>query len=278
MRRGAFVCSHSSVRPVKTEIMRTIIHPTAIIEPGAEIGEGAQIGPYAYIGSEVRLAARCRVHHHASIVGKTEIGEENEFYPFVSIGQKSQDLKYEGEPTYLKIGACNVFREFTTVNRGTARGSVTVIESHNTFLAYSHVAHDCRIGSYCVFSNAATLGGHVVVEDYVTVGGLAGVHQFCRIGRHAMIGGCSKIVQDVPPYMLVDGNPARVRSINLVGLRRRRFPSATIRELRLAYQILYEEGLNTAQALEAIRNRLRPLSEIVELVEFISKSQRGITR
>jgi UDP-N-acetylglucosamine acyltransferase len=258
--------------------MASKIHPTAVIESGAEIGNDVVIGAYAYIGPNVRLGDRCRVDHHASLTGITEIGQDNLFYPFVSMGEISQDLKYEGEPTYLKIGHRNVFREYMTVNRGTSIDAYTEVGSDNHFLAYCHIAHDCRVENHCVFSNNATLAGHVRVGDHVTIGGMTAVHQFCRIGQHSMVGGCSKIVQDVPPYFLADGNPASVRSVNLIGLKRKDFPLSKIRELRSAFRYLYDDGLNTSQALVSIENECAHSTEIRVLLEFIRCSERGIIR
>jgi UDP-N-acetylglucosamine acyltransferase len=254
------------------------IHPTAIVEPGAQLGADVEIGAYAIIGGEVRLGDRCKVEHHASITGKTEIGPDNHFFPFVSIGAQTQDLKYAGEPTYVRIGEKNTFREFMTVNRGTAPGAATTVGDHNTFLAYNHIAHDCRVGSRCVFSNNATLGGHVVVEDHVTIGGMTAIHQFCKIGRHAMLGGCTKIVQDAPPYFTADGNPAKVRGLNIIGLKRHEFPMETIRILRSAYRLLYDHDLNTTQALKMIEEECESISEIGILLEFVRTSERGIIR
>jgi len=254
------------------------IHPTAIIEPGAQLGTDVEVGPYAFIGAEVRLGDRCRVQHHASLVGKTEIGPENHFHPFVSIGGQTQDLKYVGEPTYVRIGRGNSFREYMTVNRGTAPGASTTVGDENTFLAYNHIAHDCKVGSRCVFSNNATLGGHVVVEDHVTIGGMTAIHQFCRIGRYAMLGGCTKIVQDAPPYVTADGTPALGRGLNLIGLRRHNFPIETIRILRNSYRILYDDGLNTTQALKKIEEECELIPEISAMLDFIRNSDRGIIR
>ncbi|VVM04657.1 UDP-N-acetylglucosamine acyltransferase [Methylacidimicrobium cyclopophantes] len=258
--------------------MATSVHPTAILEPGALLGEGVEIGPYAFVGSEVRLGEGCILHHHASVVGKTEVGPNNEFFPFSSIGQKSQDLKYRGEPTFLSIGSGNRFREFVTVNRATGEGGRTVIGSDNLFLAYAHVAHDCVVGSRCVFSNNATLGGHVRVDDCVTIGGLTAVHQFCRLGAYAMLGGCSKIVQDVPPYCLVDGNPARLRSLNLTGLRRRGFAEEALKSLRRAFRLLFEEGKNLSQGIEAVESSGEAAPEVVALLDFLRTTERGVTR
>ncbi len=254
------------------------IHPTAVVDPTAVIGPSTTIGPYSVIGAGVTLGEGCRVHNHVSIAGPTHIGDGNEFYPFCSIGQRSQDLKYKEEPTYLEIGNHNTFREFVTVNRGTAPESVTRIGCHGTFLAYAHVAHDCTVGSHVIFSNNGTLAGHVTVGDHAVIGGLSGVHQFCRIGDHAIIGGCTKIVQDVPPFLIADGNPAEVRGVNMIGLERRGFSSESIRELREAYKIIYRSNKNTAQALEQLREEFPKSDTVGALVTFITSSDRGIVR
>ena len=255
------------------------VHPTAVIDPEAEIGVDVTIGPYCVIGPAVVLREGCWLQSHVTLCGPTKIGAGNRFYAYCSIGQQSQDLKYAGEPTYLKIGNENVFREFVTVSRATGKGNVTRIGNHGNFLAYSHIAHDCDVGDRVIFSNNATLGGHVVVEEYAVLGGLTAVHQFCRIGKHAITGGCTKVVQDVPPFMIVDGNPAEVRGVNLVGLERRGFSHDTIRALKEAYRILYRAKLNTKQALEELgRNGLAETSEVNDLMKFIEISQRGIVR
>jgi UDP-N-acetylglucosamine acyltransferase len=255
------------------------VHPTAVIDPEAEIGVDVTIGPYCVIGPAVVLGERCWLQNHVTLCGPTKIGAGNRFYAYCSIGQQSQDLKYAGEPTYLEIGHENVFREFVTVSRATGKGNVTRIGNHGNFLAYSHIAHDCDVGDRVIFSNNGTLGGHVVVEEYAVLGGLTAVHQFCRIGKHAITGGCTKVVQDVPPFMIVDGNPAEVRGVNLVGLERRGFSHDTIRALKEAYRILYRAKLNTKQALEELgRNGLAEISEVNDLMKFIEISQRGIVR
>jgi UDP-N-acetylglucosamine acyltransferase len=255
------------------------VHPTAIIDPEAEIGVDATIGPYCVIGPAVVLGEGCWLQNHVTLCGPTKIGARNRFYAYCSIGQQSQDLKYAGEPTYLEIGHENVFREFVTVSRATGKGNVTRMGNRGNFLAYSHIAHDCDVGDRVIFSNNATLGGHVVVEEYAVLGGLTAVHQFCRIGKHAITGGCTKVVQDVPPFMIVDGNPAEVRGVNLVGLERRGFSHDTIRALKEAYRILYRAKLNTKQALEELgRNGLAEISEVNDLMKFIEVSQRGIVR
>lgn len=252
------------------------IHPTAIIDPSAIIGEGTRIGPYCIIGANVVLGEGCHLHAHVMIMGPTKIGTANEFYPYTSIGQRTQDLKYVGEPTYLEIGAHNCFREFVTVNRATAPHGKTVVGSHGNFLAYAHIAHDCIVGDHVIFSNNGTLAGHVTIGDYVVIGGLSAVHQFCRIGEHAMIGGCTKIVQDVPSFMIADGNPAEIRGINQAGLERRGFSMEEIRELREAYKKIYRSSLNTAQAVEALKHA--ESKTIQMLLAFITTSQRGIIR
>jgi UDP-N-acetylglucosamine acyltransferase len=255
------------------------VHPTAIIDPTAEIGGGVTIGPYCVIGPSVVLGEGCWLQNHVTLCGPSKIGPRNRFYAYCSIGQQSQDLKYAGEPTYLEIGSGNTFREFVTVSRATGKGNVTRIGNQGNFLAYSHIAHDCGVGDKVIFSNNGTLGGHVIVEEYAVLGGLTAVHQFCRIGKHAITGGCTKIVQDVPPFMIVDGNPAEVRGVNLVGLERRGFSTDTIRALKEAYRILYRAKLNTKQALEELaKNGLAETPEVGELMQFIEASQRGIVR
>jgi len=256
----------------------TSIHPSAIIDPTATISDGVEVGPFCHIGPDVQIGSGSRLIGHVTIAGPTAIGEGNTFFPYCSIGQRSQDLKYEGEPTYLQIGDHNSFREFCTVNRGTAPGAKTLVGSRGNFLAYSHIAHDCTVGNDVIFSNNGTLAGHVIVGDFAIIGGLSGVHQFCRIGCHAIVGGCTKIVQDVPPYMIADGNPAEVRGINQVGLERRGFQPEDTRSLREAYRLLYRSNLNVKQASEKIRTELPSGLALDTLVAFIESSSRGIIR
>lgn len=255
-----------------------MIHPTAIVDPAAKIHAGARVGPYCVIGADVTLGENSELQHHVTVMGPTTIGGGNFFYAYCSIGQRSQDLKYAGEPTFLEIGNDNTFRESCTVNRGTLPGTKTIIGNGGNFLAYSHVAHDCVVGDKVIFSNNGTLAGHVIVGDHAVIGGLTAIHQFCRIGRHAITGGCSKIVQDVPPFFIADGNPAEIRGINQVGLERAGFPAETIRALREAYRILYRGKLNVKQSVATIREELPNISEIEELCTFIESSQRGIIR
>ena len=254
------------------------IHPTAIVDPEAGIGPDVVIGPYCVIGRDVTIGAGCWLQNQVTICGPVKIGAGNRFHSFCSIGQQTQDLKYVGEPTYLEIGDGNCFREFVTVNRATAIGSVTRVGNHGNFLAYSHIAHDCVVEDDVIFSNNGTLAGHVLVQEYAIIGGLTAIHQYCRIGRHAITGGCSKIVQDVPPFLIADGNPAEVRGVNVVGLERRGVPAETIRVLKEAYRILYRAKLNTKQAMEELERSFGDVAEARELIEFIEKSERGIIR
>lgn len=258
--------------------MASRIHPTAVVDPSAEIGDSVEIGPYCVIHPGVVLGEGCWLQNHVTLDGPLRVGAHCRFYAFSSIGQRSQDLKYSGEPTYCEIGDGNSFREFCTVNRATSPGGKTTIGSQNHFLAYSHVAHDCQVGSHVIFSNNGTVAGHVVVEDYAILGGLSAVHQFCRIGSHSIIGGCTKIVQDVPPFMIADGNPAEVRATNQVGLERRGFSEEARRALRTAHQLLYRKNLNVSQALEEIEKLEDHQSVLASLVRFVRSSGRGIIR
>jgi UDP-N-acetylglucosamine acyltransferase len=255
-----------------------MIHSRAVIDTGAQVAADVEIGPYCVIDREVTIGSGSVLMNHVTLAGPAKIGQGNRFYPYCSIGQRSQDLKYTGEPTFLEIGDHNSFREFCTVNRGTMPHTKTVIGSHNNFLAYSHVAHDCTIGDHVIFSNNGTLAGHVIVEDYAVIGGLSGVHQYCRIGRHAILGGCTKIVQDVPPFMIADGNPAEIRGVNQVGLERRGFSADGIRSLREAYRLLCRANLNVKQACETILAELPSNDHINHLLAFIEVSKRGIVR
>jgi UDP-N-acetylglucosamine acyltransferase len=254
------------------------IHPTAIVDPKAEVGAGTIIGPYCVIGPNVALGPNCWLQHHVTLQGPMRAGAGNKFYAYCSIGQQTQDLKYAGEPTYLEIGDENTFREFVTVNRSTLSTGKTRIGSRGNFLAYSHIGHDCIVGNEVVFSNNGTLAGHVQVGDNAVMGGLTAVHQFCRIGRFAITGGCSKIVQDVPPFMIADGNPAEIRGVNLVGLERKNFPVDRTKLIKEAFRLIYRSNYNTAQALEAVRKELPQREEVREIVEFVEDSQRGIIR
>src|SRR5437868_10256520 len=254
------------------------IHPTAIVDAKAEIGPRNVIGPYCIIGPDVVLGSDCWLQHHVTLCGPMQTGAGNKFYAYCSIGQQTQDLKYRGEPTYLEIGRDNTFREFVTVNRSTTSEGKTRIADRGNYLSYSHIGHDCTVGNEVVFSNNGTLAGHVHVGDNAVMGGLTAVHQFCRIGRFAITGGCSKIVQDVPPFMIADGNPAKVRGINVVGLERKGVSAQTIKLIKEAFRIIYRSKHNTRQALDAIRNELPLTDEISLIIDFIETSERGIIR
>jgi UDP-N-acetylglucosamine acyltransferase len=252
------------------------IHPTAVIDPGAHIGEGCSIGPYCVIGEHVHLSEGNRLHSHVIIDGHTRLGRDNEIYPFASIGLRTQDLKWKGGLTRVEIGDGNTFREHVTINSATGDGGVTRIGSRNHILAYSHIAHDCAVGNHVVMSNVATLAGHVLVEDFATIGGLAAVHQFCRIGRMSIVGGCTKVVQDVLPFMLVDGNPAETRTINKVGLDRNGVPEEIQNALKHAHRILFREGLTIPNALARMESELPNSAELKHLVYFARSSERGL--
>ena len=253
-----------------------MIHPSAIIHPSAEIGSDCEIGPFCVIGENVRMGRGNRLHSHVVIDGFTSLGEENEIFPFAAIGTRTQDLKWKGGVTHTEIGSRNTIRENVTIHSATSDGDKTVIGSDNHLLAYVHIAHDVQLGNHIIMSNVATLAGHIHVEDHVVIGGLAAVHQFCRIGRYAIIGGCSKVVQDVPPFMLADGNPARSRTVNKVGLERKGFSEEVQQSLKKAYKILFRSGLTTKNAVDQIEKELPSNTEIQHLIEFMRASQRGV--
>jgi UDP-N-acetylglucosamine acyltransferase len=255
---------------------RPTIDPTARVHPRAEIGEGTVVGPHVVIGEHVRIGARCRIGASTVIDGWTEIGDETEVFPFGSLGLIPQDLKFKGEPTRLVIGARNVFREFVTIHRGTrGGGGVTRIGDRNFFMAYAHVAHDCLVGNETIFANGATLAGHVLVDDFATIGAFSGVHQFCRVGRHAFIGGYSVVTKDALPFAKTVGNRARIFGVNTIGLVRRGFAPETIAKLKQAFRYLLQ--LNTTRALERIAaDPDVRCPEVDYLVEFIRSSKRGV--
>ena len=254
------------------------IHPTAVIQEGARIGEDCRIGPYCVIGPNVILGTGCELYSHVVIDGHTEIGSENTFYPFASIGLRTQDLKWDGGTTWTRVGSNNTFREYVTIHSATADGDATVIGSHNNLLAYTHVAHDCQLGDHIIMSNVGTLAGHVIVEDRAIVGGLAAVHQFCRIGTMSIIGGCSKVVQDVPPYMMLDGNPAATRTLNKEGLKRNGVNEDTQKSMRQAYRILFRSEQTFTNAVKQVRADVATSPELEHLLAFIESSERGIAK
>lgn len=254
------------------------IHSTAIIHPGAQIGSGCEIGPYCIIGEHVALGDRCQLHSHVVIDGHTRLGKENQIYPFASIGHQTQDLKWKGGVTRTEIGDNNTIREYVSIHSATSHGDATIIGSRNNFLAYCHIAHDCRLGDDIIMSNVGTLAGHVTVGDRAVIGGLVAIHQFCRIGKFSMTGGCSKVVQDIPPFMIGDGNPAETRTINKVGMERHGISEEAQAAMKTAYKILFREGLNIPNAVIRIEAELPPFPEIKHLVDFVKTSERGISK
>jgi len=256
------------------------IHPTAIVDPSARIAESAEIGPYTILGADVEIGARTVVKAHVVMEGPLEIGEDNIFFPYSTVGMAPQDLKYHGEKSSTRIGHRNRIREFVTIHRGTEGGGMlTSLGDDNLLMAYVHVAHDVRVGSHCVLSNAVTLGGHVMVGDCAWIGASTGVHQFCRIGRQSIVGGYSVITQDVLPFSnTVTEREAKVFGANATGLKRRGFPAETIDALHKAFRLLTRAGLNTSQALEKIVEEVGPSAEVAELVEFIRASSRGVIK
>jgi len=255
-----------------------MIHPTAVIHPQAQLGADCRIGPYCIIGEHVALGDGCHLHSHVVIDGHTRLGKANEIFPFASIGMKTQDLKWKGGLTRVEIGDHNVFREGVTIHSATSEGDATIVGSNNVLLTYVHIAHDCRLGNGIIMSGFAGLAGHVVIEDNVVLGGYVAVHQFCRIGRLSMVGGCSKLRQDLAPFMLADGSPAETHTINKVGLERHGIPEASIHALKQAYKILFREGLTIPNALAKIEGELPPTPEIQHLVQFTRASERGISK
>lgn len=258
-----------------------MIHATAVVHPKAELDSDVEIGPYAIIGEHVKIGRGTKVGAHTVIDGWTTIGEYNQIFHLASVGAVPQDLKYKGEETYLKIGDRNIIREFATLHLGTVTGDgETTVGSGNLFMAYSHVAHDCHIGNGVVMANAATLAGHVKVEDYAIIGGLSAIHQFTRIGAHAMIGGGTLVGMDIPPYTITTGDrrDARLRGLNLVGLKRHNFSDEVIASLKKAYKILVLSDLKLKDALERIKNEVPSSPEVDHFTSFVETAQRGICR
>ncbi|HLG22181.1 MAG TPA: acyl-ACP--UDP-N-acetylglucosamine O-acyltransferase [Candidatus Manganitrophaceae bacterium] len=255
------------------------IHPNAVIHPKAELSATVEVGPFSVIGEHVRIGSGTKIGAHVVIDGRTEIGEECVFFPFSSIGTAPQDLKYKGEPSRLKIGRKNTFREFVTLNRGTEQGhGETAIGDQNYFMAYVHVAHDCVIGDHVIMANAATLAGHITIGDHAILGGLTGVHQFVKIGAYVMIGGCSAVAQDVPPYVSVAGNRAKMYGLNLIGLKRHGFSTERIEGLKGAYKLLFRSGLTQREAIKQAREKWGNIADVESFISFVESSERGICR
>lgn len=255
------------------------IHPTAIIDPGARLGDGVSVGAYSIIGADVEVGDNTWIGPHVVINGPTRIGRDNRIYQFASLGEAPQDKKYKGEPTRLEIGDRNVIREAATINRGTVGGGgVTRVGSDNWLMAYIHIAHDCQVGSNTIFSNNASLAGHVVIGDWVILSGFTLVHQFCSIGDHAFTGMGSAIAKDVPPYLMISGNPAQPHGVNSEGLKRRGFSPESIRQLRNAYRVLYRSGLSLDEAKGELERLAEDQAELRIFVEFLGNSRRSVIR
>jgi UDP-N-acetylglucosamine acyltransferase len=256
-----------------------MIHPQAIIEPGAVIGNNVSIGPWTHIAANVVIGDDCDIRSHVVINGPTKIGKNNRIFQFASIGEDCQDLKYAGEPTELIIGDNNTFRESCTIHRGTSQdNSLTQIGSDNLFMAYTHVAHDCMVGSYCIFANNASIAGHVHVGDYAIIGGMVGVHQFCHIGAHSFIAGNTLVLKDVPAYVMASGQPARPFGLNSEGLKRRGFAKESILAIKRAYKLMYRKGLSVESALTSINAMPEQSQELDLFCRSIKESNRGIIR
>lgn len=256
------------------------IDPRAIVSPTARIGKGVRIGAWAVVGDEVELGEGCVLEHHAVVHGPARLGRENHVFPFAVIGGDPQDLTYKGERVSLEVGDANEFREFCTISRGTLKGGgVTRVGSHNLMMAYAHIGHDSQVGSHTIFVNGATLAGHVVVEDYATIGNFSPVHQFCRVGKHAYVGAHTVITQDVLPFSkVVSPRETKCYGANTVGLQRQGFSSERIQSIERAYRLLLRSKLNTAQAVEQMRETLGDSEDVLSLIGFIESAERGITK
>jgi len=255
------------------------IHPTAIIHPKAELDEEVVVGPYAVIGEHVKIGRSTHVGSHVNLEGWTEIGPRCQIYPFASIGGPPQHLQYKDEPTRVVIGAQNILREYVTVNRGTVfGGGHTTIGDHNFLMAYVHIAHDCLVGNNVIMANAATLGGHISIGHHAVISGLVGIHQYVRVGDYAMIGGCSKVTRDVPPFLRASGNRNALYGLNSIGLRRAGFSQQRIRILKKAYQLLFRKGQRLAENTKLARHEFQDSSDVLLLLTFLESSTRGTCR
>ena len=254
-----------------------MIHSTAIISKKAKLAKDLEVGAYTIIGDNLEIGPAVKIGANCLLDGNTKIGANCEIFTGAVIGSRPQDLKFKGEKTFLTIGANNIIREYCTFNVGTGEGGATTVGDNNLFMAYSHVAHDCKVGNNCVLANNATLAGHVTIEDAAVVGGLVAIHQFVRMGKLSIVGGCSKVVQDIPPFSTCDGHPARIYGLNLIGLRRHEFSAQKIKAIGRAFKILFDSGLSIKHALETLKKEITPSEEISYLVDFVKKSERGIS-
>ena len=257
-----------------------LIHPTAIIDATAQIAPDVEIGPYCIIGPHVSIDAGTKLHSHVVVGGFTRIGKDNEIFQFASVGEVCQDLKYQGEETWLEIGDANKIREHCSLHRGTVQDQgLTKVGSHNLLMVNTHVAHDCQIGDHNIFANNVGIAGHVHIADYVIIGGNSGIHQFCKIDAYSMIGGASLILKDVPAYVMVSGNPAHAFGMNVEGMRRKGWSKNVIQGLREAFKLIYKDGLTTEQAIAKITAEILPeVSEAQLLLDSLIESKRGIVR
>ncbi|MFZ7200425.1 acyl-ACP--UDP-N-acetylglucosamine O-acyltransferase [Avibacterium avium] len=255
------------------------IHPTAIVEEGAKIGENVVIGPFCIIGADVTIGKGTVLHSHIVVNGVTKIGEDNEIFQFASIGEKNQDLKYQNEPTKTIIGNRNRIRESVTIHRGTVQGGgVTRVGDDNLFMINAHIAHDCKIKNRCILANNATLAGHVELDDFVIVGGMSAIHQFVIVGAHVMLGGGSMVSQDVPPYVMAQGNHAQPFGVNIEGLKRRGFDKPTLHAIRNVYKLIYRSGKTLEEVMPEIEHYAKTESAISFFLDFFKRSTRGIIR
>ena|ERR1035437_579269 len=256
----------------------TKIHPTSIISPKAEIDVDVEVGPFCVIDADVKIMKGCKLYNNISIFNGARIGENNIFFPGTVISALPQDIKFDGGFSEVFIGNNNTFREFVSINRGTHATNKTIIGNNCLFMANSHVGHDSRVGNNCIIANSTALGGHVHLEDFVILGGLVGVHQFVSVGKHSMVGALSMVAKDVPPYTLFSGNPLDYEGLNVIGLRRRGFSSESINLLKTIYSLLYRSGLNVSQAVNKIKNEFKLENEVAEVINFIEKSRRGLSK
>ena len=259
---------------------KDLIHSTAIIDPSAVIAADVKIGPYCIIGPNVSIGSGTQLHSHVVVGGYTRIGEHNEIFQFASVGEVCQDLKYQGEETWLEIGDHNKIREHCSLHRGTVQDkALTKIGSHNLLMVNTHIAHDCVVGDHNIFANNVGVAGHVHVGSFVIIGGNSGIHQFCKIDSYSMVGGASLILKDVPAYVMVSGNPAHAFGMNVEGMRRKGWSKNTIQGLRTAFKLIYKSGLTTAQAIEQIRSEILPeVAEVQLLIDSLTQSERGVVR
>jgi UDP-N-acetylglucosamine acyltransferase len=256
-----------------------MIHETAIVHPKAEMGENVEIGPFSVIRENVTIGPGTKIGPHVVIDPFVDIGADCRIFQYAAIGAEPQALKFSGEETWVKIGRANIIREFVTIHRGTEEGGgVTAVGEKNLIMAYSHIAHDCKLGKNIVLSNNATLGGHIIIGDHATVGGLVAIHQFVRVGDYAFIGGKSAVVKDIPPYMIAAGDRATLHGLNQVGLKRQGFTRDTLKMLKKAYRLIFRIGLTQNEAIERVAAEVEQIPEVVSLLDFIKTSERGITR